>query len=276
MLDGIKKFFSPLIKLWDKIPLRWQGFLTTALPFAAVFISAIIAFYGNYQRENIEADVQRKFKMVNTMSDVLTLMVNAETGMRGYILTKRESFLEPYNLAKQKLPETVSEIRSLAEAEPGEKPRLEKLERINRLQTLIDKQIADLDFQKEYVNSPNLSNSDIYEHLQYGKSLMDEIRGILSAMSEREDYLLNERISDINSIRKRDYFAVFLVLFLGIAVRLAAFYLFRIGVLARIVSLTESVQSFRRKGKLTHAPSKKTDELGLLEEEIFKLAEKDG
>ncbi|MET0753182.1 MAG: CHASE3 domain-containing protein [Pyrinomonadaceae bacterium] len=273
MLDKIRKLFAPVIKLWDKIPLPWQGLITTGLPFVAVFISAMIAFYGNYQRQNIEADVQRKFKMVSAMSGVLNLMVNAETGMRGYLITKRENFLEPYNLAKQNLPGSMSEIRSLAEAEPGEKPRLEKLERINRLQTLIDKQIADLDFQREYRGSPDLSKSDLFEHLDYGKSLMDEIRLILTQMDERESYLLNERISDINQIRKRDYLAVFLVLFLGIVVRVASFYLFRVGILARIVALSENIESAQKDKDFVPQISEKQDELGKLETGVYNLLE---
>ncbi len=273
MLDKIRKLFAPVIKLWDKIPLPWQGLITTGLPFVAVFISASIAFYGNYQRQNIEADVQRKFKMVSAMSGVLNLMVNAETGMRGYLLTKRENFLEPYNLAKQNLPATLGEIRSLAEAEPGEKPRLEKLERINRLQTLIDKQIADLDFQREYRGSPDLSKSDLFEHLDYGKSLMDEIRLILTQMNERESYLLSERIDDINQIRKRDYLAVFLVLFLGIVVRVASFYLFRVGILARIVSLSENIQSSQNDRDFVSPVVEKQDELGKLETGVYNLLE---
>ncbi len=103
---------------------------------------------------------------------------------------------------------------------------------------------------------------------------MDSIRGILAQMSEREEYLLTERIQEINSIRRRDYLAIFVVLFIGIGIRLISFYLFRVGILARIVNLTESIQSFRRKGKLTHSPTDKTDELGILENEIYKLEKK--
>lgn len=274
MLEKVKQIFNSVISLWNRVPLKWKGFLTAALPLVAVFISAVIAFYGNYQRQNIETDIQRKFKMVSAMSDVLNIMVNAETGMRGYLLIKRESFLEPYNLAKQKLPDAMSEIHALAEAEPGEKPRLEKLESINNLQTLIEAQIADLDFQKKYVDMPDLLKTDIYEHLQNGKNLMDSIRGILAQMSQREESLLTERIQEINSIRRRDYLAVFVVLFIGVGIRLLSFYLFRVGILARIVNLTESIQSFYRKGKLTHSPTDKTDELGVLENEIYKLEKK--
>ena len=271
MFEKIKTIFAPAISIWDELPLPYKGLITTGLPFVAVLVSAAIAFYGNYQRQNLEADIQRKFKMVRAMSDVLNVMVNAETGMRGYLLTRRENFLEPYSQAKQNLPNELNEMRALAEAEPGEKPRIEKLEQINQLQTLIEKQIADLDFQKNYVNSPDLPKTDLFTHLDYGKNLMDEIRANLAQMSERENYLLGERISDINAIRKRDYFAVFLILFVGIIVRLVSFYLFRTGVLHRIVALTGNIRS-HRKGEPAEFVKNKSDELGELEEEVKSWA----
>lgn len=270
MIEKIKTIFAPAISIWDELPLPYKGLITTGLPFVAVLISASIAYYGNYQRQNLEADIQRKFKAVRAMSDVLNVMVNAETGMRGYLLTKRENFLEPYIQAKQNLPNELNELRSLAEGEPGEKPRAEKLAQINQLQTLIEKQIADLDYQKNYVNSPDLPKSDLFTHLEYGKGLMDEIRANLAQMNERESYLLGERISDINAIRKRDYITVFLVLFIGLIVRIVSFYLFRTSVLHRIVALTENLRLYK-KGEKHEFIKNKSDELGELEEELKSL-----
>ena len=270
MFEKIKSVFAPAISIWDELPLPYKGLITTGLPFVAVLISASIAYYGNYQRQNLEADIQRKFKMVRAMSDVLNVMVNAETGMRGYLLTKRENFLEPYDQAKQNLPNELGELRTLAEGEPGEKPRAEKLAQINQLQTLIDKQIADLDFQKNYVNSPDLPKTDLFSHLDYGKNLMDEIRANIAQMNERESYLLGERISDINAIRRRDYITVFLVLFIGLIVRIVSFYLFRTSVLQRIVALTENIRLYKN-GEKYEFVKNKSDELGELEEELKSL-----
>ena len=86
------------------------------LPLLAVVIYAVFAFFGNQTRANIEADLQRHARMVKTLGEVLTLMVNAETGMRGYLLTQRHEFLEPYATASQNLPTAMAQARALAEA----------------------------------------------------------------------------------------------------------------------------------------------------------------
>ena len=58
----------------------------------------------NHQRANIQTDIQGHFQMVTGFNEVVTLMVNAETGMSGYLLTKSNEFLQPYTTALRKLP----------------------------------------------------------------------------------------------------------------------------------------------------------------------------
>lgn len=260
--------FDAVARTWQRVPLRVQGVVTVSLPLLAVTISAALALFGNYQRARIEADVQRKFQMTTGLSEVLIIMVNAETGMRGYLLTKREEFLEPFATASRNLPATMRHVRALAEAEPGEKPRLEKLSRLDQIQKLIERQMSDLATQRGYVAVPNTFDTDIYDHLAFGKGLMDEIRANLNAMQTEEGRLLTERIAEINQIRRRDFIAVFLALVVGLGTRLIAWHLFKVGVLRRVKQLVVNVRSLRRGDAPPFPPSAKQDALGDLEQEI--------
>jgi CHASE3 domain sensor protein len=58
---------------------------------------------------------------------------------------------------------------------------------------------------------------------------MDEIRANLNAMQNEEEQLLTERVQEINAIRKRDYLAIILALFIGLGTRLIARYNFNKG-----------------------------------------------
>ena len=233
-----KRIVQPVTRLWRRIPLRVQGKILVILPLLAITISAVLALFGNHQRANIQADIQRHFQMVRGLNEVVTLMVNAETGMRGYLLTKRDEFLQPYATASQKLPSAMSNLRALAEAEPSYDPRLNKLRLLKKIQLLIDRQMADLTWQQQYVTTSNTFrfftkgmtfDTRIYNHLTYGKRMMDEIRANLNAMQNEEEQLLTERIQEINAIRKRDYLAIILALFIGLGTRLIARYNFNKG-----------------------------------------------
>jgi CHASE3 domain sensor protein len=271
IFEKFKQYFQTTVLQWRRVPLRAQRIVTIGLPLLAVAISASIALIGNHQRANIQADVERKFQMTAALSNVLTLMVNAETGMRGYLLTTREEFLQPFATASENLPATMNRLRSLAEAEPGEKPRLEKVRRLGLIQQLIEKQMSDLAAQKSYVRAPgtgNMTDTDIYTHLAYGKGLMDEIRVNLNSMQAEEGRLLTERVAEINTVRQRDFIAVFLALIVGLGTRLVAWYLFNTGVLRRINHLVENTRSLRQDKSLPFPPTDKRDALGDLEREI--------
>jgi len=167
--------------------------------------------------------------MVRVLNEVVTLMVNAETGMRGYLLTKRNEFLQPYATASQELPSAMSDLRALAEAEPDHDPRINKLHLLNQIQLLIYRQMADLTWQQQYVTAPNTFDTEVYNHLAGGKRTMDEIRAKLNAMQNEEGLLLTERVQQINAIRRRDYLAIILALVIGLGTRLIARYLFSKG-----------------------------------------------
>jgi CHASE3 domain sensor protein len=221
-----KRIVQPVARLWRRMPLRVQGRILVILPLLAITISAVLALFGNHQRANIQADIQRHFQMVRGLNEVVTSMVNAETGMRGYLLTKRDEFLQPFATASQKLPSAMSDLRALAEAEPSYNPRLNKLRLLKQIQLLIDRQMADLTWQQQYVIAPNTFDTEVYNHLAYGKRTMDEIRANLNAMQSEEEQLLTERVQEINAIRQRDYLAIILALFIGLGTRLIARYLF--------------------------------------------------
>ena len=59
----------------------------------------------NHQRANIQTDIQGHFQMVTGFNEVVTLMVNAETGMSGYLLTKSNAVSTAlyYGIAKTTL-----------------------------------------------------------------------------------------------------------------------------------------------------------------------------
>jgi Predicted periplasmic ligand-binding sensor domain len=230
-----KRIGQPVTRLWRRIPLRVQGKILIILPLLAITISAVLALFGNHQRANIQADIQRHFQMVRGLNEVVILMVNAETGMRGYLLTKRDEFLQPYATASQKLPSAMSDLRALAEAEPSYAPRLNKVLLLNQIQTQIDRQMSDLAWQQQYVTASKTFsfftkgmtfNTEVYNHLASGKRTMDEIRTNLNAMQSEEQQLLTERVKEINTIRIRDYLAIILALFIGLGTRLIARYLF--------------------------------------------------
>ena len=258
------------LRLWARVPVRVQGRITVGLPLVAVVVSACLGIVGNHQRVDIETDIQRKFEMNAALGELTTLMVNAETGMRGYQLTGRSEFLEPFDRASGELPTAMARLTDLATAEPGEKPRADKLQRIAQIRTLTDRQLADLARQRDLVaaGANAVDDPEIREHLAYGKGLMDQIRVEVDAMQDEERGLLDDRIADVEAIRLRDYASVVIALIAALATRFLAWFLFRRGVLRRVEQLIEDVRGLRRGCPPPQPTIEKNDALGESEREI--------
>jgi CHASE3 domain sensor protein len=262
-----------LLMVWNRASIRAQGGILALIPVIAVVVSFIFALYGNQSRQWIESDIQRKFKMVRQFNDLMSLMVDAETGERGFLLTKRPEYLEPYKQAVEQIPPTISNLRETITLEPGEKPRIARLEGLRKIESLVNRQLALLKQSQEFAANGK-SVEELYQHLQKGKGLMDQIRAEIGMMQNKEEELLTERIEEINYIRYRDYLFVFIALLIGLLMRLISFYLFDVGIVRRLNRLTENVSAITKGEEFLHPLPKKDDAIGLLEQEIVKIGEK--
>ncbi|MGI8468204.1 MAG: CHASE3 domain-containing protein [Pyrinomonadaceae bacterium] len=259
------------LQIWNRASIRAQGGIIALIPIAAVIVSFLFAIYGNNQRGWIQYDIQRRFKLVRQYNDLLLLMVDAETGERGYFLTKRVEFLEPYQKAVSDIPQTISALRSTINEELGEKQREERLESLAKIEDLISRQLTSFKVAQTFAEQ-NKNMDELYAHLQNGKILMDEIRANLNQMETRDGELLSDRIEDINSIRRRDYILLFIALCVGLLARLVSFYLFDRGIVRRVNRLRKNVEELNAGEKIKNPPPKKDDAVGLLEQEIVKIA----
>ncbi len=261
------------LQVWNRLPIRAQGGITVLIPLFAVLISFGFAIYGNLSRASRQEDIERKFKAVRQYSDLLTLMIDAETGERGFILTHRPEFLEPYKKATEEIPATIEQLKETIEAEPGEKPRQERIDGLAHIQGLINSQLVHLLKSQEF-SLQTVGSQQLYEHLTAGKATMDEIRTSISAMQNQEATLLSERIEEINFIRIRDYVIILVTLLIGVLVRVVSFYLFDRGIVQRVHRMTAYVDSVIKGEPTKFIASKKTDALGSLEERVFELSTK--
>jgi PAS domain S-box-containing protein len=94
-------FLKGPIPLWRrKIPNRVM--LVVAGLVLVVFVGLSYRQWQGYRRANVEAERSRE--ILEDIRSVEAMLVDAETGQRGFLLTGEERYLEPYNRALQELP----------------------------------------------------------------------------------------------------------------------------------------------------------------------------
>ncbi len=180
--------------------------------FVLLFIAAVSAIVLARQQQEIDAQLRHTLEVDDDILRIQTLMVDAESGQRGYLLTGRLSYLDPYNFAKHALP---GELRGLQSA-LGNSPTQEFGElsaavakKLSELQDTIDLRAAD---------KPESALSIVIN--DGGKKLMDRIREILADMRGTQEAFLDARSVEaarLNNGRQTILLAsVLLVIVLGL------------------------------------------------------------
>src|SRR4051812_22649039 len=84
----------------------------------------------NFLRNNIynsHAAVKHTESVLTALDKIRDDMLNAETGQRGFIITGKEEYLEPYERAASKLDKDMASLRNLTEDSEWKKGKYKEL-----------------------------------------------------------------------------------------------------------------------------------------------------
>ncbi|HEY5022207.1 MAG TPA: CHASE3 domain-containing protein, partial [Gemmatimonadaceae bacterium] len=99
-----------------------------ALSFALLAVTGAIAYRSINVLSRTSYSVAHTYVVLERVAGVLSLLKDAETGQRGYIITGNESFLEPYQAAGTAIATTVDELRELTSDNPAQQKRIGQAE----------------------------------------------------------------------------------------------------------------------------------------------------
>ncbi|SMO95524.1 PAS domain-containing protein [Chryseobacterium rhizoplanae] len=167
-----------------------------------LLIASSIASYISIhkQMENRE-DLLKSKESISLVKDILNTLLNAETGNRGYQLTGRENFLEPFNESRNEFPLFVSQKDRL---------NLKDKDQINILNELLHTSEM---LMKEYVLLIENRKKGIVmspEELVQNKEAMDRCRRLVQKFVKQEEVQLAIKNKDLN--RSTQWTVLFIIL----------------------------------------------------------------
>jgi CHASE3 domain sensor protein len=113
---------------------RTTGLNAAMFAIAALVLMVMVSMsyreWRQYSRAN--ADAARTREIVDSVDILLSSVIDAESGQRGFLLTGDDSYLEPYNRAVQALPGQIAHLNSLLAARPAQSTNLAKLNSLIR------------------------------------------------------------------------------------------------------------------------------------------------
>ncbi|MEH1932603.1 MAG: response regulator [Nostoc sp.] len=158
-----------------------------ALSLATLTTIGLISYQSTNDLIETSRQENHTYQVLSELEDLNLQVTNAETGQRGYIVTGKQSYLEPYKAATQILAQKVKELQRLTADNPKQQQRLDVL------QPLITQKLAELQETIDLRQNQGFEASQKVVLTDRGKSLMDEIRKVIQTMKTEEDALLKQR-----------------------------------------------------------------------------------
>lgn len=169
--------------------LRLNQFVITGCGLIIILagITTYITKKTNQELLNNDNLISKTFALKADLKYLEKMLVDAETGQRGFIITKEEEYLEPFNSAKEKLNDSFANISQQVKDDSF------KLASINRIEELSKYKLQELDETiqlKKQGKDKELLNIILSDK---GKIFMDQIRQEIEKTLQREDEVLEER-----------------------------------------------------------------------------------
>jgi diguanylate cyclase (GGDEF)-like protein/PAS domain S-box-containing protein len=250
-------------RFWADRPLLHKGLFVVAIPLSVVVLLGTSFLGALREADATSAMVERSFLITDTIDDVLLDLVDAETGVRGYLLTGRVEFVEPYVRGSRSVPLDLAELRELVAATPVQAAA------VQRLEPVVQERMAIL---KRILAMPPEERADVPTSvLLEGKTAMDEARDILGDMTQAEARQLATRRAADRRAHSRQLWIVGAGILIGFCGGAAAVVMFARTVVRRVRTIEAGAHRLEAGASIGEMPEGR-DEVGELGRSIAHAA----
>jgi PAS domain S-box-containing protein len=177
------------------------GYVVALVVLVVLGIVATLAFLSTRQYVASVTERRQIADRLEGLAAYLSLLKDAETGQRGYLLTMKPEYRAPYEAAVDTWQDELAELKKLfADASPADRSALDQIENLSKAKMAELRQSIDLRAQ----NNPQAENA-LQELLGSGKGreLMDEIRDVVRETEgrQREAYVKADELVRSTSAR---------------------------------------------------------------------------
>ncbi|MFT5646645.1 MAG: methyl-accepting chemotaxis protein [Aureispira sp.] len=140
--------------------------------------------------------VEHTHNAIHSGNSLIGHMVDQETGMRGFLMTGKEEYLEPYTRGKELFRELIDETKNLVNDNPTQVARLDS---VGYLANVWLENVAVVYINKRKLLNENSKMEDLLSIVGggEGKKYMDNIRVLINEFTSNEKALMEERSKSV-------------------------------------------------------------------------------
>ena len=173
---------------------KWRGVFLVAI--ALLLVSGAVAIHQYFRFSTASTRIDRSYQSLAAADGLVASVLDAETAARGYVLTGRAGFLDPYSDARPRVAAATTSLSTLVADDAGPRERAEQLiaqsrERTNQVQSAVEAYQAG-------------RTSDAVEGIasDAGRQQMEQIRLAAADFKAAEQTLLDQRSEEARLARR--------------------------------------------------------------------------
>jgi methyl-accepting chemotaxis protein len=189
--------------MFSKLSITQKLYLSFAAIVVILGVLVFSAYRGFGQVDSAINSNVHTYRVLNQSQMALEQLINIETGMRGFVITGKDNFLEPQIAGEAKFSDALATLKSLTIDNAEQQKRLASLA---QLQTRwLDEDVHSIIAQRRQLAQGGNSDDSVDQRIDGGadKAKMDGMRGIISDISQTEEALLARRTQEMNDAKDR-------------------------------------------------------------------------
>lgn len=250
-----------VIQFWRDLSVRGK-MLTGFLVPMGIMTSVSVAAYISIQKQiNSKEWVTHTYEVIASANHLAKSMIDMETGQRGYLITGKENFLEPFDSARATWDDEITRLQHLVRDNP---PQVRIIADVHDLQKEWLEKAARPAISERRNSSGDMTNVIRMIEKETGKNIVDRLRAKLQKFVRVEEDLIRTRVPAANRAAKRTMiviiFGSLITLMTGLAMALL-FSSYFLKQLRHLLAATGKTAS----GQTTKMQVESRDELGELQ-----------
>ncbi len=185
------------------------------ISFLLLIVSAVASYSSISSLLSSQKEVEHTGMVLDRIESVMSVLKDAETGQRGFLLTDNEDFLEPYNGALPRSYNLITELKNLS------LDNEQQLQSAEQLRQLVTKRISTLQL---VIDDKRKGVMPTMEQLNTGKTYMDSARQLVQVMQNRERDLLKARTASLNKFASSTPTFIIIASLLSLLVAVVSFF----------------------------------------------------
>jgi methyl-accepting chemotaxis protein len=171
--------------MFKNLKFRTQLILGNSVVLALMIVIGIVVYYSLSSLIQNSKWVAHTHEVLEHGEELVSEMVNMETGMRGFLVGGKDGFLDPYRDGGKNFDKTMAEAKQLVSDNPAQVRRLEE---INQLAKQWDEKAAKVQIEERRKSNEGAKAVAYFKEVQsrvIGKGIFDQMRSVVTQMNAK-------------------------------------------------------------------------------------------